>query len=70
MIILEFMVNFVEVDYRYEEGEGDSDVCIEGVGLIAQPVTITVSSLNNGTATGTITHRYIDSVVYANALYV
>ena len=45
------MVNFVE-DYRYGEGEGDTFVCVEGSGELAHPVTVTVTSIIGGTASG------------------
>ena len=45
------MVSFVE-DYRYEEGEGDTVVCVEGRGQVAHPASISVSSLTSGTASG------------------
>ena len=47
----EFVVRFIE-DYSYQEGEGDTVVCVEGVGQTAHPATITISSLPGGTATG------------------
>ena len=47
----EFVVRFIE-DYSYQEGEGDTVVCVEGVGQTAHPATITISSLTGGTATG------------------
>ena len=49
-VFTDFVVSFVE-NYRYEEGEGDSVVCLEGVGQIAHPATASVSSAI-GTATG------------------
>ena len=45
------LVNFTEEDYRTREGE-PADICVEGIGEIAQPATATVSTTTGGTATG------------------
>ena len=41
--------------YSYEEGDSGAEVCLEGSGETAQPVTVDVSSYVEGTATGTYT---------------
>ena len=54
-----FVVNFVE-GYRYGEGEGDTFVCVEGRGQLAQPVTASVTSITGGTAAGkTLTQNQV-----------
>ena len=53
MIIVEFVIQFTEEDYRFDEGDPDAEVCLQGTGEIAQPATATVSSIDIGTASGT-----------------
>ena len=47
------LVHFTEEDYRTSEGE-PTNICVEGVGQIAQPAMATVSTTIGGTATGRI----------------
>ena len=47
-----FRVSFTEKVYSYGEGDPDAEVCLVGVGEIAQQATATVSSTLEGTATG------------------
>ena len=55
LINVEFSVYFVKDVYSYEEGDSVAEVCLEGCGETAQPVTVEVSSYVEGTATGTYT---------------
>ena len=57
LINLEFSVYFVKDVYSYEEGDSGAEVCLEGSGETAQPVTVEVSSYVEGTATGTYIER-------------
>ena len=47
-----FTVRFMEIEYRYEEGEPDAQVCLEGEGEIAQTASAIISSPSQGSATG------------------
>ena len=49
---VEFLVYFTKDVYSYFEGDPAAEVCLEGSGGIAQPVTVIISSLMRGTATG------------------
>ena len=42
----------MEIEYRYEEGEPDAQVCLEGEGEIAQTASAIISSPSQGSATG------------------
>ena len=48
----EFIISFSEGVYRYREGEASAEVCVVGVGEIAQEATVILSSLAVGTANG------------------
>lgn len=62
----DFVVSFAESVYSYSEGENGSEVCLNGVGEIAEQATATISSLAQGTATGTNhTHCPIYTLVSA-----
>ena len=47
------LVRFTEADYRTREGE-PAEICVEGIGEIAQPAMATVSTTTDGTAIGRI----------------
>ena len=47
------MVQFTEEDYSTSEGE-PAEICVEGIGQIAQPAMAIVSTTTGGTATGRI----------------
>ena len=59
-------VQFTEDDYSFSEGESDAEVCLEAIGQVARPgeVTVTVSSVPEGTATGTILYRICTCVTH------
>ena len=52
------LVRFTEEDYRTREGE-PVEICVEGVGQIAEPAMATVSTTTGGTATGRILDRCV-----------
>ena len=51
-VFSEFVINFAEKVYIYEESDQNTEVCLVGDGEIAQQVTATVSSFILATATG------------------
>ena len=52
------LVQFTEEDYRTREGE-PAEICVVGIGQIAQPAMVTVSTTKGGTATGRILDRCV-----------
>lgn len=64
-----FVINFIEVEYTYEEGAPDAEVCLTANTDIARQATATVSSFADGTAIGNTIpfcngSIYIQVVVY------
>lgn len=48
----DFIINFVEVEYIFEEGAPSTEVCLIGDTAIARQATARVTSVEDGTATG------------------
>ena len=49
---LVFTIRFAEVEYSYEEGDTSAQVCLVGVGELAQQAMATIFSPLRGSATG------------------